>query len=66
MKYRVITEGMGCQHCVARVTKAMNALGAEIKSMELNDFTVEFTGDRAAISKAIEALGFKVKSVSEA
>ena len=66
MDYRVITEGMGCQHCVARVTKAVTGLGAEIRKMELNDFTVAFSGDKEAIRKAVEALGFKVVSIQEA
>ncbi len=65
MIYRVKTEGMGCQHCIMRVTNAMNALGAEIKSMELNDFAVDFNGDPAAIREAVEDLGFDVVSLEE-
>lgn len=62
MEYHVLTEGMGCPRCIAKVTKAMNALGAEIKSMELNDFIVSFDGDPALIRGAIEELGFKFVS----
>lgn len=65
MKYRITTEGMGCPHCIARVTKALESLGAKIESMALNDFTVEYGGGADAIKKAIEDLGFKFKSAEE-
>lgn len=65
MIYSVKTEGMGCQHCIMRVTNAMNALGAKIIKMELNDFTIEYSGDPAAVREAVEDLGFDVKSVEE-
>ena len=63
MEYRIRTEGMGCQHCIARVTNAMKELGANIKSMELNDFTVDFDGDSAKLKETIEDLGFDVISI---
>ena len=63
MEYRVLTEGMGCPRCIAKVTKAVNSLGAEIKNMELNDFTLSFGGDPETVRKAIEELGFKVVSI---
>lgn len=66
MNYRIKTDGMGCAHCIARVTKAMEGLGAEIVSMELNDFTVAFSGDPALIKEAVEDLGFDVITVEEA
>ncbi|MBO4848072.1 MAG: hypothetical protein J5586_02865 [Clostridia bacterium] len=66
MKYRVRTNGMGCKHCIARVTKAMEALGANIVTMELNDFVIEYGGDTAGVKAAIEALGFGVVSIEEA
>lgn len=59
MTYNVKTEGMGCPRCMAKVTKAMEALGAEVKRMELNDFTVAYEGAPEAIRSAIEALGFR-------
>lgn len=65
MIYRVKTEGMGCQHCIARVTNAMNALGAGVASMELNDFTVDFNGDPGKIREAVEDLGFDVVEITE-
>ena len=66
MKYNVKTTGMGCQHCVKRVTKAMEGLGASIERMELNDFTVEYGGGKEDIKKAVEALGFGFVSAEEA
>ena len=63
MKYSIKTKGMGCPHCVKRVTKAMESLGADIKKVELND--IEVLGDMGedAIRKAIEALGFEVTEI---
>ena len=63
MKYNVKTSGMGCAHCTARMTKAMNNLGAEIERMELNDFDVSYDGDIESIKTAIEKLGFKLISI---
>ncbi len=66
MKYRIRTSGMGCPHCIARVRKAMEELGASVDSMELNDFTVFYEGDTAAIKKSIMDLGFEVLSIEAA
>ena len=63
MKYSIITEGMGCPHCIKRVTKAMEAAGAEIHRVELNDISVSTDKAPEALTSAIEALGFKVKSI---
>lgn len=66
MKYTIKTEGMGCAHCIKRVTDAMNALGATPEKVELNDIVVDFDGDASALRTAIEDLGFDVISFKEA
>ena len=66
MKYVIITEGMGCGHCIGRVTAAMNALGAKIDRIELNDICVESNAEEAVIREAIEDLGFDVVSITRA
>lgn len=58
MKYRIITEGMGCPRCMAKVTKAMEALGAEVTRMELNDYDIVYDGGIESVSEAVTALGF--------
>ena len=63
MKYSIITKGMGCPHCIKKVTKAMENLGANIEKVELNDITVESEKSEADIRAAIEALGFEVISI---
>ena len=63
MKYSIITKGMGCPHCIKRVTNAMLGLGAVIEKVELNDITVETEKTPDEIRKAIETLGFEVVSV---
>jgi len=63
MLYHVKTNGMGCKHCIARVTGALNTLGAAIESMELNSFVIDYSGDTQAVRRAIEDLGFEVVSI---
>lgn len=63
MKYSIRTKGMGCPHCIKRVTKAMEGLGAVIEKMELNDFAVESDKSADEIRAAIEALGFEVTEI---
>lgn len=66
MKINVITEGMGCEHCIKRVTAAMESIGAKVESIRLNSFTVETSADKSAIKDAIEDIGFSIVSISEA
>ena len=63
MKYSIITKGMGCPHCIKKVTKAMEELGAQIEKVELNDIMVYSDKAEADIRAAIEAKGFEVVSV---
>lgn len=63
MKYAITTKGMGCPHCIKRVTKAMTELGAEIGKVELNDIAVTTDRSEAELREAIEKLGFEVLSV---
>ncbi len=63
MKYSIITRGMGCPHCIKKVTKAMEELGAQIEKVELNDIAVYSDKSEADIRAAIEAKGFEVVSV---
>ncbi|NOY64630.1 MAG: heavy-metal-associated domain-containing protein [Nitrospirae bacterium] len=57
-------EGMSCEHCVARVKKAIDAIDGVLKSdVSIGSATVEYddakTG-RDQIVKAIEGVGYKV------
>ena len=63
MKYSIITKGMGCPHCIKRVTKAMTELGAEIGKVELNDVVVTTDRTEGELREAIEKIGFEVLSV---
>ncbi len=65
MRINVITKGMGCEHCIKRVTAAMESIDAKIESMQLNNFTVETSSDKSVIKDAIEDIGFDVVSISE-
>lgn len=55
-------EGMGCMHCVAKVKKAMEALGATVISCEIGSCEIEGVDDVDTLSRAIEEAGFKLIS----
>lgn len=55
-------EGMGCMHCVAKVKKAMEDLGATVKSCEIGTCEIEGVNDVDRIRDAIEGVGFELIS----
>ena len=55
-------EGMGCMHCVAKVKKAMEDLGATVKSCEIGTCEIEGVNDIDRIRDAIEGIGFELIS----
>lgn len=55
-------EGMGCMHCVAKVTKAMESLGAKVVSCEIGKCEIEGFNDVDQIRDAIEGVGFELIS----
>ena len=56
-------EGMGCMHCVAKVKKAMEDLGATVKSCEIGTCEIEHVTDPEKIRDAIEGVGFELISI---
>ena len=56
-------EGMGCMHCVKRVTNALNELGAVVKKVEIGSAQLE-GADAEQVRAAIEKLGFKVAKIA--
>lgn len=63
MKYNITISGMGCSHCIARVTNALNTIGADVDSVGINTAVVDFGSDVEPIKESIEELGFKVISI---
>ena len=63
MEKTYVVEGMHCEHCSARVIKALEEIGLHAKvSLENGEVTV--SGDNindTAVKEAIEDLGFDVK-----
>ncbi len=55
-------KGMGCMHCVAKVTKTMQELGATVKSCEIGACEIEGVDDINKIREAIEGIGFELIS----
>ena len=58
-------EGMGCMHCVAKVTKAMEAIGAKVLACEIGSCRIEGVDQIDQIRDAIESIGFELISVEE-
>ena len=57
--------GMGCMHCVAKVKKAMEEIGATVKSCEIGVCEIENVSDHDQIRNAIEKNGFELISIEE-
>lgn len=55
-------EGMGCMHCVAKVKKAMEALGATVVSCEIGSCEITGVDDVDKLRDAIECVGFELIS----
>lgn len=55
-------EGMGCMHCVAKVRKAMEELGAKVISCEIGVCEIEGVSDTDLIRDTIEGIGFEMIS----
>ncbi len=55
--------GMGCMHCVAKVTKAMETIGAEVVTCEIGTCEIKGQNDPDRIREAIEGAGFELISL---
>ena len=64
MKYEITIEGMGCEKCVMKVNKALEALGAKAESVVIGKAVCTYDGAEAALKEAIEDAGFDVTAVS--
>ena len=58
---RIKIEGMGCQHCVDAVRKALDTPGVEIHNVSIGQADVSYSApaDRQKIDAAIEEAGYK-------
>ncbi len=56
-------EGMGCMHCVAKVKKAMEDIGATVLNCEIGTCEIEPFADQDKIRDAIEGVGFDCISI---
>ena len=70
MKKKTMTiEGMSCEHCVARVTKALNGVDGVKASVSLPDkaevILEKEVGDET-LKKAVEDAGYEVSAIKEA
>lgn len=69
MKKTIAIEGMQCEHCKARVEKALNAIGGVQAKVDLKkkNATVDLSADVAdqTLENAVTEAGYKVVSISE-
>lgn len=56
-------KGMGCMHCVAKVSAALKEIGAEIESVEIGKAVIAAYPDVERIAKAITDAGFELESI---
>ncbi len=63
MKYLITIDKMGCGHCVARVTAALNDAGASVESVKIGSAVAEFSGDVDTLKAAVEEIGFDIVSI---
>lgn len=50
-------DGMSCGHCVARVTKALQATpGVTVKDVQVGSAKVDYDGTQASIDAIVQAL----------
>ena len=68
MKKTVKIEGMMCKHCVAHVTKALEAIEGVTPEVSLEDKAAYCTLDREVsdevLTKAVTDAGYEVVSIS--
>ncbi|MCM1259543.1 MAG: cation transporter [Prevotella sp.] len=68
MKKTIQISGMKCEHCVARVEKALNDLN-ELKQVKVNlaknQATVQGVVSDDVLIKAIQEAGYQVTSITE-
>ncbi|MBR0426441.1 MAG: heavy-metal-associated domain-containing protein [Clostridia bacterium] len=57
-------EGMGCMHCVAKVTAALKEIGADVKNVEIGSAEIADFADTEALKNAIQKAGFSVKEIA--
>ncbi len=65
-EYHAKIEGMGCAHCVKRVTEALAGVGAAVTRVEIGSADFSFDGEAKAAAEAIEECGFDVTDLTEA
>lgn len=64
-KVRIFIDGMTCQHCVKRVTAALESIGIEEADVEIGEAVISFDESKIDIAKIADVLqqsGYKLKN----
>lgn len=64
-KMRIFIDGMTCQHCVKRVTAALESIGIEEADVEIGEAVISFDESKIDIAKIADVLqqsGYKLKN----
>ena len=60
----LMIQGMGCMHCVAKVTAALKEIGAEVENVEIGSARIAPYADTDKLKAAIENAGFELVSIA--
>ena len=65
MTKTILIDGMMCQHCVAHVSKALNALPGVTATVDLDSKSATVTGDvdDAVLTNAVTEAGYTVVEI---
>lgn len=64
-KMRIFIDGMTCQHCVKRVTVALESIGIKEADVEIGEAVISFDESKIDIAKIADVLqqsGYKLKN----
>ncbi|GAB5046877.1 heavy-metal-associated domain-containing protein [Thermodesulfovibrio sp. TK110] len=64
-KMKIFIEGMSCEHCIKRVSQALEKAGVAEADVKIGEATIVFDENKtnlARIAKAIEEAGYKLKN----
>ncbi len=56
-------KGMGCMHCVAKITAVLKEVGAEIESVEIGKAVIAPFDDLDKLKAVISEAGFELESI---
>lgn len=63
MRYKMVIEGMGCEHCINAVKSALEELPNTSATVELGSAAIETDQSKEALCAAVSDAGYDVVSI---